>query len=195
MATNPQQDRAGARPTLWRTCRVLANTTRLEIIRELIRQPRQPVSQIALKLKLSCPVTSRHLRLLAARGLLRVQRQGAWVHYSLEPDATISEAKFIVRALRNIFQTQKNATRSVFQLATAFTHPRRQAIYETLRKTDGTFTALQQHTAMSARALRRHLNKLARRGFVVATANTYRAVTPPGPLAQLLANLAPEAAR
>lgn len=195
MAIRQKISSSGARPTLWRTCRALANTTRLEIIQELIRQPNQPVSTIARKLKLSRSVASRHLRILSARGLLHCQRRGAWVYYTLEPDATIPEAKLIIQALKEVFQTEQNATKIIFQLVTAFTHPQRQAVYEALRKTDSTFTALRQQTAISVWALRRHLNKLARRGFVVSIANTYRAVAPPGRLARLLANLAPEAAR
>ncbi|MBI2440823.1 MAG: helix-turn-helix domain-containing protein [Lentisphaerae bacterium] len=165
------------------------------MLRELIHKPGQTVSEIARTMKLRRPIVSIHLRLLAARGLLCARRRGARVHYTTEPDSTIPEAKLIVGALREIFQTEKHSAQYVFRLATAFTHPRRQAIYEALHKTDCSFTALRRQTAMSSRALRRHLHKLAKRGFVAATSDTYWAITPPGRLAKLLADLAPEAAR
>ncbi len=64
------------RPTLWRTCRVLANRTRLKIYALLLRQPGQTVSAIAEQLKLPLPAASHYLRALEARGLLAVRRKG-----------------------------------------------------------------------------------------------------------------------
>ena len=49
-------------PTLWRTCRVLANRTRLQIFGLLRRQPNQTVSAVAQHLKLSLPVASQYSR-------------------------------------------------------------------------------------------------------------------------------------
>jgi len=69
------------RPTLWRTCRVLANRTRLRIFRRLAQQPGQTVSDVARRLRLSLPVTSQYLRALEARGLLSARRVGLRVTY------------------------------------------------------------------------------------------------------------------
>ena len=45
-------------PTLWRTCRVLANRTRLKICARILQQPDQTVSAIAERLKLPLPAAS-----------------------------------------------------------------------------------------------------------------------------------------
>ena len=184
-----------ARPTLWRTCRAMANTTRLRILRQLMRGPEQSVSELAAALGISDVVATRHLRRLGARGLLRVRRQGSWVFYRVEADPTIREAGPLVGALRETLQGERDVFDEVSRLATAFTHPRRQAIYEALRVGDRSFLELQEETGISERALARHLDKLVDRGFVVAGMDLYRATRPPGRLAQVLAELAPESAR
>ena len=61
-------------PTLWRTCRVLANRTRLRMFHLLLHQPGQTVSAIAERLGLTVPVASQNLRALEARGLLALSR-------------------------------------------------------------------------------------------------------------------------
>jgi DNA-binding MarR family transcriptional regulator len=60
-------------PALWRTCRVLANRTRLHMRGCLLQHPGQTVSAVADQLKLSLPVASQYLRALEARGLLTVR--------------------------------------------------------------------------------------------------------------------------
>ena len=58
-----------SQPTLWRTCRVLANRKRLQTLALLIRQPNQTVSAVAERMSLSMPAASQYLRALEARGL------------------------------------------------------------------------------------------------------------------------------
>jgi len=185
----------GPRPTLWRTCRALANETRLKAFRWLLRNPDQTVSRVASKLGLSRSMATRHLRILAARGLLRASRIGPWVCYRVEPDPTIPEARRLVAALRDAFSEDPHAVEGIYRLATAFTNARRQAVYEELRKGDRTFADLVRGTRMSPRALGRHLAKLQSRGFVVAGEGLYRAAAPPGRVARILAELAPGSAR
>jgi DNA-binding transcriptional ArsR family regulator len=173
----------------------LANRTRLRILRELARAANRSVSSIGLELGLAPAVASVHLRTLAARGLLRAHRSGPWVHYSLEPDPSIPEAGALVRALRRALKTDARAVEHVYRLSTAFTHPRRQAVYEELRKGECTPAELGRRTGMSRFALRRHLAKLTERGFALCAAGVCRASVPPGRVAELLAELAPRTAR
>ncbi|MBN1670623.1 MAG: ArsR family transcriptional regulator [Kiritimatiellae bacterium] len=169
---------------------------RLEILRELFRGPGQSVSAIAEKFDVARPTATRHLRRLAARGLLQARRDGAWVYYRVAPDRTIPAAARFVNTLRDVFAADSGyAAQEIFRLVTAFTHPRRQILYATLSTGDWRFAELRRKTRMSTPALQRHLRKLRSRGFVVSAAGRYRAVTPPGRLARLLADLAPREAR
>jgi DNA-binding transcriptional ArsR family regulator len=165
------------------------------MLRELLRKPDQSVSAIASKMRLSRPSATNHLRILAARGLLRARRSGSWVRYRVEPDRTIPEAGRLIRALEEALRTRGQAIEHIYRLATAFTHPRRQAIYEALLAGDCAAAVLEQRTGVQVRALHRHLAKLTARGFVVAAAGVFRATAPPGSVAAVLADLAPRAAR
>jgi hypothetical protein len=46
-------------PTLWRTCRVLANRNRLQLLELLIEEPSQTVSLLAKRLRLSAKLEAR----------------------------------------------------------------------------------------------------------------------------------------
>src|SRR3954465_2795140 len=89
-------------PTLWRTCRVLANYKRLQIVALLARNPAQTVSTAARPLKLSRPTASQYLRALEARGLLICQRVGPRVEYRLANGRSAGSADQIVAALRRV---------------------------------------------------------------------------------------------
>src|SRR5947208_17162889 len=73
------------RPTLLRTCRVLANHTRLRVFRFLLQQPEQTVSEVASHLNLPQSVASQYLRTLESRSLLKARRVGRWVKYQISP--------------------------------------------------------------------------------------------------------------
>jgi hypothetical protein len=73
-------------PTLWRTCRVLANPKRLALIGALIGKPPQTVGAVAASCGLSGAACSLGLRQIQARGLCRATRTGRWVSYALEAD-------------------------------------------------------------------------------------------------------------
>ena len=111
-------------PTLWRTCRVLANRTRLRIFVLLLEQPGQTVSTVAARLKLSVPVASQYLRAMEARSLLKVRRFGLRVAYRIADDQN-GPAQGLVRALRQTFRRYSSPAETIFKQATAFTHARR----------------------------------------------------------------------
>lgn len=177
-------------PTLWRTCRVLANRSRLQIFALLIRQPGQTVSAVADHLKLPLPVASQYLRALEARGLLTVRRAGRRVGYRPCAATAGNPAQGLVTALRQAFQQNPESVETLFKAATAFTHQRRIEIFRVLKHTPQTFEQLQTDTGISARALRRHLKKLEARAFVACQSGWYVAENRPDPLGRELARIA-----
>src|SRR5712692_10468851 len=100
-------------PTLWRTCRVLANSTRLKIFDLLRQQPGQTVSVIARRLKLSLPLTSQYLRALEARGLLAARRVGLRVVYRPASAAAGATASGLV-VLQRVFEQDANPAQTIF---------------------------------------------------------------------------------
>jgi DNA-binding transcriptional ArsR family regulator len=179
-----------SQPTLWRTCRVLANRKRLQTLAFLIRQPNQTVSVVAERMSLSAPTASQYLRALEARGLLTCRRVGRRVEY--RPSAGTSEgaAQEIVKALRLVFRRRAQPIEATFKLATGFTHPRRIMVFRALTNGADSFANLQAVTDMPARALSRHLAKLEARGFVKKEMALYVATIHRHPLGRVLARLA-----
>jgi len=70
----------------------LADPTRLQILELLVKQPRS-TQELAPLVGLTDAGTSKHLRVLAAAGLLTTKREGYYVVYSFEADklATLSD--------------------------------------------------------------------------------------------------------
>ncbi|HZE56257.1 MAG TPA: helix-turn-helix domain-containing protein [Chthoniobacterales bacterium] len=184
-ATSP-----ASRPTLWRTCRVLANRKRLQILALLIRQPNQTVSAIAERMSLSMPAASQYLRALEARGLLTCRRVGRRVEYRPSPGTGEGAADEIVKALRVAFRQRVRPIEAIFKLATGFTHPRRIEVFRALTNRGDSFGHLQAATNTPARALSRHLAKLEARGFVTEKGALYVATIHRHPFGRVLARSA-----
>jgi DNA-binding transcriptional ArsR family regulator len=179
-----------SQPTLWRTCRVLANRIRLQTLALLIRQPNQTVSAVAKRLSLSMPAASQYLRALEARGLLTCRRVGRRVEYRPSAGASEGAAGEIVKALRLVFRGRAQPIEASFKLATGFTHPRRIEVYRSVANGADSFAKLQAATNMPARALFRHLAKLEARGFVKSEMEQYAVTNPGHPFGRVLARLA-----
>jgi DNA-binding transcriptional ArsR family regulator len=177
-------------PTLWRTCRVLANRKRLQILARLIRQPSQTVSALAREMKLSMPAASQYLRALEARGLLTCRRVGLRVEYRTVAASTGDAAGEILTALRFAFRGRAQPTEALFKLATAFTHPRRIEVFRAVKNGADSFEKIQAATEISAQALSRHLAKLERRDFVRNEAEKYVVANQAHPFGRALARLA-----
>ena len=185
MATAPP-----LQPTLWRTCRVLANRTRLRIFCLLVHQPNQTVSSVAERLKLPLPVASQSLRALEARGLLVVRRVGLRVTYRPSAAAAGGDTQAFVAALRQTLRREPPPIEMLYKLSTAFTHPQRIEIFRALQNEPPTLRQLQAASGISVRALLRHLKKLKARGFVVCQRGRYKVATRPDAFARELARLA-----
>jgi DNA-binding transcriptional ArsR family regulator len=179
-------------PTLWRTCRVLANRNRLRIFGCLLQQPDQTVTAVANRLRLPVAVASQYLRALEARSLLVARRKGRYVSYRVSDDERAGAVEALVAALRTVFQREHDPITTVFKLATAFTHPRRVAVVQALAGGARTLQELHDRTDISFPALMRHLAKLEARGLMMRGNGIYVLVPQRAPLPRALATMACE---
>jgi DNA-binding transcriptional ArsR family regulator len=185
-----RQTQSALKPTLWRTCRVLASPVRLRILQVLLRGREKTVSALAAEVGISTMLASRYLRSLGARGLLAARRQSRWVYYRPAADPSVYGSTELLRALRKTLRGGRGPIDSAFRQATAFTHPRRIAIARALAAGALATTTLARRTGISRIALRRHLAKLSRRGLVKEQNGTWQLVRPRGSLATVLVRLA-----
>lgn len=151
---------------LWKTCRVLANQTRLDILHRFYQGSRLCVQEVALTEKLSEPSASQQLKTLHEYGFITLERNSKWVYYQSadRPDNAIGStlhAPLKVAVLRG-----KSKFGTIVRTVTAFTHPRRIDIVKTLQKKQATFDQLVWECDISAQALHRHLKKLIGRKVV-----------------------------
>lgn len=84
-------------------CSALADAKRILILYALDEQPMN-VSDLANYVGISQPATSRHLKILRERGLVRAERQGLNVEYSLTERRLIQALDLLREVLRNRIQ-------------------------------------------------------------------------------------------
>jgi DNA-binding transcriptional ArsR family regulator len=154
-------------PTLWRTCRVLANPVRLRVLHDVVQRQERCVSAVARACHLPPSSATLALRALQARGLLGVRREGLFVIYFATADDGGEHAAAVLAALRRSFQ-RGDRPAEIKQAATAFTHPRRITIVQALAQAPTGASDLAVRCGISKPALYRHLDKLMRRGAVVS---------------------------
>jgi len=161
-------------PTLWKTCRVLANAGRLSCLREVLAQPGLNVGTLARRLKVSEHHASMMLRALQSRGLIRPIRQSRWVYYYPMPDPLVKSAAPILAALRKKLLTKRVDEFSIIRILTAFTHPRRLAILAYLHERGAQATPdICVPLGISQQALSRHLRKLIVRRLILYEEGRY----------------------
>jgi DNA-binding transcriptional ArsR family regulator len=151
-------------PTLWQTCRIMANRLRLKMFRLIVHEPGQTVSALAGRVHVSIAVASQYLRVLEAGGFLEARRNERSVEYRPKDGAKTQSG--LPHALAREFEN-KRAVETVFKLLTAFTHPRRIEVYQSLAGRTQTLEELVRSTGIPWRPLLRHLSKLRSRGFVL----------------------------
>ncbi len=176
------------RPTLWRTCRVIASTTRLRLLWKIFQSEGLCVGELARATGASRENATIQLRALNARGLIMSTRRGKRVIYRAEANPGVDGAEEILDALRESF-IAKIPLKIVFREATAFTHSRRIFLMKTVILSSGSFDELLETSGMSPIALRWNLSKLEARGFVKAHGDFYEAGYPKNPLGKCLMRL------
>ncbi|MEO5368060.1 MAG: ArsR family transcriptional regulator [Magnetococcus sp. WYHC-3] len=154
-------------PTMWRTCRVLANQQRLRCLQAVLRKPNRFVSALAKELREPVPVVSQYLRDLQARGMLSVERRSRWVFYGDIPDATVGHAAPLLAAMRLVLTKDAPPLPHIQRILQGFTHPRRIAVLRVLARSEPQcISAIRRATSISEPALLRHLRKLEACGLV-----------------------------
>lgn len=176
-------------PTLWRTCRALANRKRLCLLHVVMMTPSVSVSDIANALQWRLNTTSQYLRSLNARGLLRVKREKRFVLYEAAADISMPETGIILKALRIVLR-RTDGLNSAFEALTSFTHPRRIELLKAINQGAMDIKSMNVKTGISRPALERHLRKLKRRGCVASSRGAYRCACPKNLLTKTLLTLA-----
>ncbi|MGD9781683.1 MAG: ArsR/SmtB family transcription factor [Kiritimatiellia bacterium] len=180
-------------PTLWRTCRILAGKTRLELLRSVAQTPDQTVTGLAAQLRISVPRTSQELRRLQSRGLIQANRTGIHVFYRPAPDRLVPTAEPLLRAMQDVFRLfPPSEDESAIRIATALSHPRRISILRLLLVGPTSSWVLQETSGMSRDALNRHLAILRDAGLVRRDGKKILVVDNPHPLAQSLIGILKE---
>ncbi len=178
-------------PTLWRTCRTLANGKRLRCLRAVLKEPGLTVGEVAARVGVAENHAGECLRALQARGLIEARRHSRWVRYVPVPDPLVPVARPLLVALRVALVTACGEPADVFRMLTGFTHPRRLVILRTLSENGPlSLDELVRATAITARALYRHLDKLLARGLVEREDDGWRLAAKPSSLATALLELA-----
>jgi DNA-binding transcriptional ArsR family regulator len=176
-------------PTLWRTCRVLANPVRLRVLRHVADQGETNVSEAARTCHLPLSSTTAALRALQARGLLGVRREGLFVVYVAHADDSVEHAPAILSAVQQSFR-RRDSMEEIVRAATAFTHVRRILIAQALAAKPVDAATLSVVCGISKPALYRHLDKLMRRGVVATDGqDRWRLIPPDSPLLRELVAL------
>jgi DNA-binding transcriptional ArsR family regulator len=171
------------RPTFWRTCRVIANESRLKLLWAVFEEPGLCVGDLAEKTGLRPNYTSMQLRALNSRGLITQYRVDLRVLYYPEVNDSVDYAPEFLNSLRVCYE-RGIPLKKVISHATAFTHQRRIEIVQAMGQLKKMkFAEIQEATGMSSPALSRHLSKLSARGVVRVRRDRYRvqvSCSPPG---------------
>lgn len=177
------------RPTLWRTCRIIASETRLQLLWCLFEEGELCVKDLVQRTDDSRTNTSNQLRGLSARGLITPRREKMKVIYRPEANDSIYFAPDLLNALKRCFDQHMSFQKIILQ-ATAFTHERRIETVHALNGTILSFRELQTVTQMSPASLSRHLDKLEYRKMVQHTEGTYKLGAPANLLGRALLRIA-----
>lgn len=179
-------------PTLWKTCRVLAEPRHLQLLRHLHLHEEEghTIKTIAESLSLPQCTAGRYLKELQARGLCRVTRISVFGFYSINPDWRVSQAAPILGAVLDAFENGFTDEDIIAEM-TAYTYRKRPEFLRFIHDHPNcTFADLMYGTRNSYMATDWNLAKLVRRGIVEETKQGLRLLPPRNPLAAVLREIA-----
>lgn len=172
-------------PTLWRTCRVLACETRLQLLWNIFRNENLGVTELAQLTGISQPTATIQLRALNARGLIVPHREKMKVFYRAQANSTVTFAPELLAALRECCNHDVSF-KTIIRQATSFTHERRIELARALEKSELSLNELLEKTGMSSSSLSRHLGKLKARGLIRHSRGKYLLIKPATGLSSVL---------
>jgi DNA-binding transcriptional ArsR family regulator len=175
-------------PTLWRTCRVLANESRLTLLYLLLDYHELCNRDLANITGLSEPQVSIHLRLLNSRGLIRQHRRKMNLLSSPQANLEIEAADLLMRALTEC-HSRAIPVQNLFRQVTAFTHARRIELVQHIPPTGIQKEVLSETTGIALSSVNRHLKKLKARNFVTDNKRIVSTTIPNDPLSKTLLQL------
>lgn len=145
---------------LWKRCRALATVLRIDMLQLLNNCPGCCVKEVASELNIAENIASKHLQILASAGWISKRPAGRYLYYTLDQGNVLLDEVLT-------YADEKSIDRLIFMI-TALTHERRILIVKALVIEPTGLESLCRKTRIPRLALRRHLDKLARRGFVQA---------------------------
>jgi len=175
-------------PTLWRTCRMLANVRRLNIIKHLVGKEPLTLTQLATVCKMSVPACSQYTRQITARGLCREIQKGRYAYFDLYPDQSIPFSAILLQSVVASLRDAKKDFKEQMADLTAYTHVRRIKIVNFIAaKGSARLCDMQHELHISESALLRHISKLLRRSVIsLSDDERYHLCNPPTLLAKEL---------
>ncbi len=180
-------------PTLWRTCRMLSGRTRIRLLRALHDHPGRNVTEYARELDIGCSDASQELRRIQSRGLLQTVHRGASVIYRFGPDPQVGSAHPLLKALESTLSSDSPEEDSTIAIiAAGLAHPKRIAIFKSLKQSPKSAFALQKEIRTSYGNLQRHLCTLIDSGLVTRQDRMLRHAVPAHRLAKALVKLLPD---
>ena len=180
----------GLNPTLWRTCRILAGTKRVQLLRELYQRPGRCVKELGAAVGVKRSDASQELRRLQSRGLLKTHRQGILLIYHLEADPQVPSAAPLLRSLQTALHSYPpKQDVEIIHMARGLANERRLAIARVLLDQSRTNAELQRRLSLSRSALSQHLQILLESGFIVKQRYVYCFKTPKHPVGRTLVQL------
>jgi predicted transcriptional regulator len=145
-------------PTLWRTCRILAGKTRLQLLRQVVTGPGQTMSELAGSVKIGKSRASQELRRLQSRGLIQAHQQGGRVLFFPVSDPLVATAKPLLAAMKTAFTAVPPVPdEPAIAMATALSYPRRMDLLRELQHGPRRIAELRAVIQIPLISLRRHL--------------------------------------
>ncbi|MDD3440087.1 MAG: winged helix-turn-helix domain-containing protein [Kiritimatiellae bacterium] len=177
-------------PTLWRTCRMLAGSTRIQLLRELHDRPGQNIAALAKAVGISQPYASQEMRRIQSRGFLRPVHQGASLIYQPAPDPQVASAAPLLKAVLAAMEAQSAPhDADISRIAAGLSHERRIALVRSLLQSSKTTAQLRAEIPMAPCSFDLHLRTLIASGFVQRQNRTLSFQVPNHPVAKALARL------